>query len=69
MNFLSPYNITQNQNEHFSLISSIWRTADEPKNQHTSDLINAQKMSHKHNKDQSPMVCLTWHASKFVQGT
>ena len=31
----------------------------------TRELISAQKMSHEHNKDQSPTVTLTWHTSKY----
>ena len=36
------------------------------RNQHTRELISARKTSHKHsNKDSSPTVILTWHASKY----
>ena len=36
-------------------------------NQHTRELINARKASHKHNneKHESAMVTLTWHASEY----
>ena len=35
-------------------------------NQHTRELISAQKRSHKHNsKDQSCLQTLTWHSSKY----